>query len=146
MPCSTVVFCNCFIIFGIMKKTSHIFLFAILLGLILLHTTCSNKKTFEKISLEGYLYDSLGGKPVSGRWVILWACDAGHQESQCDAYIVGQAQTDVSGRFYIHDDAARSNRYLLRVDGTSIGIGGLSYDATADLMKTNCAMIYLKGY
>jgi hypothetical protein len=126
-----------------MKKIPKILLAAILLGVILLYTTCSNKKAFAKITLQGYVYDSLGGKPVSGIWVFLEACNAGYQPSLCDGYIVGQAQTDVSGRFYIHDDAARSNRYNLRVDGTSAFVGNYGYDATADYMAANCAMIYL---
>jgi protocatechuate 3,4-dioxygenase beta subunit len=126
-----------------MKKIPRIILAAILLGVILLHTTC-NKKAIEKITLQGYVYDSLGGKPVSGIWVILWACDAGYQKDQCDGYIVGQAQTDASGHFYIHDDAATSNRYNLRVVGTSIGIGNFEYDATSDWMNEHCATIYLR--
>lgn len=80
----------------------------------LLNTTC-NKRAFAKVTWQGTVWDSLGGKPVQGIWVSLLACNAGDQESQCEHFTVGQAETDASGHFYIHDDAARSNRYSPRI-------------------------------
>jgi len=103
--------------------------------------TCSNSKLFGKITFEGYVYDSLGGKPVQGIWVSLNACDGNSQDDQCESYNVGQAQTDVSGRFYIHDDAARSDRYAVWINGSTIG--GLNAGNGADWLKANYSMIYL---
>ena len=124
-----------------MKNTSKIFLFAILLGIALLNTTCGDKRAFAKVTLEGYVYDSLGGKPVSGIWVILYACESGQQKDECQSYLVGQAQTDVSGRFYIHDDAARSGRYAILINGRGpYGFTGL---CDADWLKQNFSKIYL---
>jgi hypothetical protein len=96
--------------FVMMKTTTKLFLFVILLGIMFLTTTC-NKRAFAKVTWQGTVWDSLGGKPVQGIWVTLIACNAGDGEDQCDYYTVGQSITDASGHFYIHDDAARSNRY-----------------------------------
>ncbi len=124
-----------------MKTISKLFLFVILLGVMLLNTTCSNSKLFGKVTFEGYVYDSLGGKPIRGIWVSLSACDGNSQDDQCESYPVGQAQTDVSGHFYIRDDAARSNRYAVALNGSPIG--GLNYGNDANWLKANFSMIYL---
>ena len=124
-----------------MKKIPTIILGAILLGVVLLNTTCGDKRSLSKVTIEGYLYDSLGGKPINGAWLVLYACESGVQRNQCQSYLVGQAQTDASGHFYIHDDAARSDRYSLIANNYEIG--GFNYYCTADWLKEYCSVIYL---
>ena len=94
-----------------MKIISKIFFIVILLGIVCLNTTCSDERWLFNVTFKGYVYDSLGGKPVEGIWVGLRACESGDQGNECQMYQVGQAKTDASGYFYIHDNAARSNRY-----------------------------------
>jgi hypothetical protein len=103
-----------------MKILTKIVLFVILLGVAFLNTTCSDDRWFAKVTYEGYVYDSLGGKPVEGIWVSLEACERGIQRDQCQTYVVGQSKTDVSGRFYIHDNAAKSGRYTPVINGVYI--------------------------
>ena len=133
-------FVNYFIIFTLMKSTSKIFLFAILFAIMLLNTTC-DKKLLTKVTFDGYVYDSLGGKPVKGIWVTLYACKAGYQGSQCTSYQVGQAQTDASGHFHIHNDAASSNNYGVQVNG--FGPFGLQNSDDEYWLQHNFSTIYL---
>lgn len=126
-----------------MKKLSNIILVAVFFAIVFLTTSCNDASMTSKVTLEGYVYDSLGGKPVNGQWVVLYACGYDDKDNpQCQPYVVGQAQTDISGRFYIHDDAARSNRYGLVVNKQTIA-GGLNFGCDANWLKANCSKIYL---
>jgi hypothetical protein len=122
-----------------MKKIGTLILFA---AIVFLNTSCNNASMVAKVTLEGYAYDSLGGKPVNGLWVYLYACEYdGKDDAQCQPYLVGQAQTDISGRFYLRDDAARSNRYSLVINGH--GMGEFNFGVDNSWLKANCAKIYL---
>ena len=122
-----------------MKLVSKIFLFVILLGIMLLNATCK-RKAFEKVTWQGTVWDSLGGKPVQGIWVSLVACDAGNQESQCNNFTVGQAETDASGHFYIHDNAARSDRYSPKIGEAFLDI---QFGQSGAQLNSNFGNIYL---
>jgi hypothetical protein len=132
-----------FTTFALMKKLYKIIFAIVILGFVFLNTGCNNSSMFAKVTLQGYVYDSLGGKPVEGVWVYLYACEYdGKDDAACQPIRVGQAQTDVSGRFYLHDDAARSHRYGLMINDRLIS-GSLSFGTDANWLKANCSMIYL---
>jgi hypothetical protein len=123
-----------------MKFLSKVFIPILLLVIIILNTNCE-KKIFSKVTYEGYLYDTIGGKPIQGVWIVLQACDAPNTQDECDNYTVGQSVTDASGHFYIHNDAARSNRYSVEINGTFNG----TFLTTEDDLKTNqLTTLYLK--
>jgi len=109
----------------------------------LLQTNCNSKSMLAKVTLQGYVYDSVGGKPVEGVWVYLYGCTYDDKDQQqYTPYIVGQAKTDVSGSFYIHDDAARSNRYGLIINGHTLS-GSFAFGTNANWLKQNGSTIYL---
>jgi hypothetical protein len=115
----------------------------LLAAIVFLHTHCNNSSMVLKVTLEGYVYDSLGGKPVNGTWVYLYGCSYDDKDQQqYTPFIIGQAQTDVSGRFYIHDNAARSNRYGLTINNHIIK-GSFGFGTNNNWLKANCAKIYL---
>lgn len=97
-----------------MTKGAKIFFISALLAFAILTTTCSKERYLLKVTWEGHLYDSAGGKPVAGYWITLYACDPMDGHNQCGTFKVGQAQTDASGYFKIHDNAARSDRYFVQ--------------------------------
>jgi hypothetical protein len=99
-----------------MKIISKIFFVLILLGVIFISLSCSKEKSFSKVTYEGYVYDSLGGSPVAGVWVVLDACNPFDGNEECSTFGVGQSKTDNYGHFYIHDNAARSNRYFPNIN------------------------------
>ena len=123
-----------------MKITSKIFFTAILFGIMFLNNTCSKEKMFSKVTFEGYVYDSLGGKPVEGVWIGLGACVPMTAKSLCDWFVVGQSKTDAAGHFYIHDNAARSDRYSPILNGHPIG----SLNISGDELSIKYSKIYLK--
>jgi|ERR1700741_3657038 hypothetical protein len=122
-----------------MKTLKRLFILAIFSGLIFLNTTC-NKKAFTEITIQGYVYDTIGGKPVKGEWVSLDACVTGDSRDQCNYFRVGQSVSDAKGHFYIHNEAATSNRYSIYVNG-NFNYGGFS--STADEIS-KVDTIYLK--
>src|ERR1700757_3233691 len=122
-----------------MKKLFGIFLLVIA---ILFFTNCNNSSMVAKVTLEGYVYDSVSGKPIEGMWVYLWGCSYDDKDQQqYTPFVIGQAQTDVSGRFYLHDDAARSNRYGLIVNNRTIP-GSFAFGTDNNWLKANCSKIY----
>jgi protocatechuate 3,4-dioxygenase beta subunit len=124
-----------------MKILSKIFFVLILLGFTFLNTTC-NKKAFTKITWQGYVYDTINGKPVEGVWISLNACDAGDSHEECSFFRVGQSVSDAKGHFYIHNEAARSNRYEISVNGLYFS-PHLYTETSADILKIDT--IYLKN-
>ena len=91
----------------------------VLMGVVFLNTTC-NKRIFSKFTYFGYVYDSIGGKPVQGASVMLYACSkfaAGM--SDCDqTFEYGTLITNKSGFFSfgsIHE--AASDRYGIWLNG-----------------------------
>ncbi len=123
-----------------MKILPKIFFIIILVGVVFLNTTCSDERWLFKVTFKGYVYDSLGGKPVEGIWVSLRACESGEQRNQCQMYDVGQAKTDASGYFYIHDNAARSGRYTPFIRG--VNLDG-NVNTTASMLSSKYKYIYL---
>ncbi len=98
-----------------------------------------------KVTLEGYVYDSLGGKPVEGVWIYLYGCSYDDKDQQqYTPFIIGQAVTDVSGRFYLHDDAARSQRYGLVVNKHTLK-GSFNFGTNNNWLKANFSKIYLNN-
>jgi len=98
-----------------MKILSKIFLFAILLGIIFLNTTCN--KESKKISYNGHVYDSIGGQPVAGAQVTLSACVRNDSRDECDQFGYGTVTTDNKGYFtfgFIH--AAESGAYQIMLN------------------------------
>ena len=105
-----------FISMKIIKKKA---LFVILFEVAFLNTTCSKQKLFATITYEGNVYDSTG-HPLPGVNVELQGCivtDGGSEHHQ--TFVMGDNKTDASGHFYIHAKAARSNLYLVYIDGWS---------------------------
>jgi len=92
-------------------KTPKIFLFVGYILLFLLNNNC-NKNWISKITCHGYVSHQ-NGTPAEGVWVYLSACNAMSEKDECDNYIVGQAKSDATGYYFIHDDAAMSDRYCL---------------------------------
>jgi len=124
-----------------MSKSIRIFIPLFIL-VILGHTGC-RKKMFSSIVYEGVVYDTLGGVPVAGVKVELAACKSKEDGlSQCHAYTVGEATTDVTGHFKIEEKEARSNRYSIRAGNKILPLQfKLNKD---DLKDSRYTAIYLK--
>jgi hypothetical protein len=76
------------------------------------------KKLFKKITFEGVVYDhKTNGVPVAGIKVTLKACGGGSGDKvmtcSYDQFTIGEATTDASGHFYIHNKAASSDVYFV---------------------------------
>jgi hypothetical protein len=97
-----------------MKPIKRLSVFIILLGIILLNTTCTKKRWFSTVTWEGTVYHK-NGLPASGIEMILNARDPGDTDG---ASILGSNEftaktttSDVAGHFRIHCLAARSDTY-----------------------------------
>ncbi|GHN02103.1 hypothetical protein WSM22_35920 [Cytophagales bacterium WSM2-2] len=64
------------------------------------------------MTYRGTLYDTVGGHPVQGKWIVLVACRP-TPKSYCDRYTVGQQITDAEGNFVIHNNKPREPRFFL---------------------------------
>ncbi len=96
-----------------------IFYFIILVGVIFSNTTCK-KNIFSKIKYEGYVFDSIGGKPAKGINIRLSACASKSAKNDCTTYDVGSCVSNSEGYFKIEAIAARSDRYAIDAFYTDI--------------------------
>lgn len=111
-----------------MKGLIKIVFLIFILGGVILNIACTKKKIFKRVTWEGTLYDSIGGKPVEGYWITLNACYPMDGRNSCETFPVASSQTDASGHFKIGAQAARSNRYFAYWGNASIqddGAGAL---------------------
>ena len=124
-----------------MKFISKIFFFIILVSVFVSNTTCK-KNIFSKIKYEGYVFDSIGGKPAIGINIRLSACASKSAKNNCTSYDVGSCLTNSEGYFKIEANAARSNRYAIDAFYTDIHT---SFDLTkADLTSGRYSTLYVK--
>ncbi|MEO8760946.1 MAG: hypothetical protein ABI388_06770 [Bacteroidia bacterium] len=99
-----------------MKRIKRLSIVAVFLGLVFLNTTC-NKKPFTKISYNGFVYDSLGGRPVPNVSVNLSACKGNTASTDCDKFDYGTVYTNEKGYFtFGFFEKATSHRYFVLVN------------------------------
>ena len=115
---------------------------------------CGKQYLNKYITWEGYIFDTIGGKPVSGVSLQLNACLPGNADSQysCSGgnseFTIGTATTDSKGYFKIYGKAARTDNYFPMINGpygggvnsinSQFGVGG------ADLSTTSYTTIFIK--